>query len=64
MDDYSKVSAIVLSGGLSSRMGQDKCDLEFDGETLLNIQIDKLKSIFNIEFCCECVKNGVNSNEL
>ena len=45
MDDYSKVSAIVLSGGLSSRMGQDKCDLEFDGETLLNIQIDKLKSI-------------------
>lgn len=45
MDDYSKVSAIVLSGGLSSRMGQDKCDLEFDGDTLLNIQIDKLKSI-------------------
>lgn len=45
MDDYSKVSAIVLSGGLSSRMGEDKCDLKFDGETLLNIQIDKLKSI-------------------
>lgn len=45
MIDYSKVSAIVLSGGLSSRMGQDKCDLEFDGETLLNIQIDKLKNI-------------------
>ena len=45
MRDYSKVSAIVLSGGLSSRMGQDKCDLEFDGETLLNVQIDKLKNI-------------------
>ncbi len=45
MIDYSKVSAIVLSGGLSSRMGQDKCDLEFDGETLLNVQIDKLKNI-------------------
>ena len=45
MIDYSKVSAIVLSGGLSSRMGQDKCDLRFDGETLLNVQIDKLKSI-------------------
>ena len=45
MDDYSKVSAIVLSGGLSSRMGQDKCDMIFDGETLLNVQIDKLQSI-------------------
>lgn len=45
MDNYDKVSAIVLSGGLSSRMGQDKCDLKFDGETLLNVQIDKLKSI-------------------
>lgn len=45
MSNYEKVSAIVLSGGLSSRMGQDKCDLEFDGETLLNVQIDKLKSI-------------------
>lgn len=45
MIDYNKVSAIVLSGGLSSRMGQDKCDLEFDGETLLNVQIDKLQSI-------------------
>ena len=45
MIDYSKVSAIVLSGGLSSRMGQDKCDLEFDGETLLNVQIDKLKNV-------------------
>lgn len=45
MRDYSKVSAIVLSGGLSSRMGQDKCDLEFDGETLLNVQINKLKNI-------------------
>ena len=45
MRDYEKISAIILSGGLSSRMGQDKCDLKFDGETLLNIQIDKLKSI-------------------
>lgn len=45
MKDYTKISAIVLSGGRSSRMGEDKCDLIFDGETLLNIQIDKLKSI-------------------
>lgn len=26
-------------------MGEDKCDLVFDGETLLNLQIDKLRSI-------------------
>lgn len=45
MKDYKKISAIILSGGLSSRMGEDKCDLVFDGETLLNVQIDKLKNI-------------------
>lgn len=45
MSNYEKISAIILSGGLSKRMGKDKCDLEFDGETLLNLQIDKMKSI-------------------
>ena len=39
------VSAIVLSGGKSSRMGTDKCDLLYGGKTLLNIQIDKFKNI-------------------
>lgn len=61
MSDYSKVSAIVLSGGLSSRMGQDKCDLEFDGETLLNVQIDKLKSI-GIKNIVASGYRGNNSN--
>ena len=45
MDNYKKVSAIVLSGGKSSRMGEDKCDLKYNGETLLNLQIDKIKRI-------------------
>lgn len=45
MEDYKKISAIVLSGGKSSRMGEDKCDLSYDGESLLNLQIDKLASI-------------------
>ena len=45
MDNYKKVSAIILSGGKSSRMGEDKCDLMYQGETLLNLQIDKLKRI-------------------
>lgn len=43
--DYKNVSGIVLSGGKSSRMGTDKCDLEYDGESLINIQINKLKKI-------------------
>ena len=30
-----KIFAIALSGGKSSRMGQDKALLEIDGETLL-----------------------------
>ena len=45
MDNYQKVSAIVLSGGKSSRMGEDKCDLKYNGETLLNLQVEKFKRI-------------------
>lgn len=42
---YENISAIILSGGKSSRMGTDKCDLMYDGESLLNLQIDKFKYI-------------------
>ena len=45
MVDYKKVSAIVLSGGKSSRMGTDKCDLIYNNESLINLQIDKLNDI-------------------
>lgn len=45
MDDCKKVSAIVLSGGKSSRMGTDKCDLIYNNESLINLQIDKLNEI-------------------
>ena len=45
MVDYKKVSAIVLSGGKSSRMGTDKCDLIYNNESLINLQIDKLNEI-------------------
>lgn len=44
-DNSNKVSAIILSGGLSSRMGEDKCDLVFNGDTLLNAQIDKMRRL-------------------
>lgn len=39
------ISGIVLSGGKSSRMGHDKCELVYVGKTFLNIQIDKMKSV-------------------
>ena len=42
---YKNISAIVLSGGRSSRMGTDKCELEYEGQTLINYQIGKIKRI-------------------
>lgn len=35
------ISMIILAGGKSSRMGQDKCDLEYGGTTFLEHQIQK-----------------------
>lgn len=43
--DYSNISAIILSGGKSSRMGTDKCELKYKGKTLLNIQIEKMLNL-------------------
>ena len=45
MDNYNKVSAIILSGGKSSRLGEDKCDLIFNGTSFLNNQVKKMASI-------------------
>ena len=45
MNDNSIISAIVLSGGKSSRYGEDKCDLLYKGETFLNHQINKIRNI-------------------
>ena len=36
-----KLSMVVLAGGASSRMGQDKCDLLIHGRTFLETQIEK-----------------------
>ena len=37
-----KISAIILAGGRSSRMGTDKADLELKGQTLLNLTVEKV----------------------
>lgn len=39
------ISAIILSGGKSIRMGRDKNELIYQGKTLLNYQIDKMKKL-------------------
>lgn len=40
-----KLSAIILAGGFSSRMGQDKAVLPLAGTTLLQYMTDKLRGI-------------------
>lgn len=40
-----QVSAAVLAGGFSSRMGRDKALLEINGQTLLEIQVSRLKRL-------------------
>ena len=38
-----QVSAAILAGGSSSRMGRDKALLELNGQTLLSIQVSRLR---------------------
>ena len=39
--DRADTAMIILAGGASSRMGQDKCDLRLNGLTFLETQIRK-----------------------
>jgi molybdopterin-guanine dinucleotide biosynthesis protein A len=43
----SRATAIVLAGGLSSRMGRDKAMLEIDGTTLIERIVRQLKPLFS-----------------
>ena len=40
-----QISAMVLAGGYSTRMGRDKAALALDGRTFLEIQVDKLRAL-------------------
>lgn len=40
-----KISAIILAGGMSSRMGKCKAELDWNGTTLIEHQVKKLRSL-------------------
>ena len=42
----NNITAIILAGGKSSRMKQDKALVKINGKTLLNLQIETLTPIF------------------
>lgn len=44
-DGLESVSAALLAGGKSARMGRDKATLPFRGATLLEWQVDKLRGL-------------------
>ena len=72
MKQDKNFSAIILSGGKSSRMGTDKCDLPYEGDTLLNFQVNKMLELgINIDDIiaagykgnnckCEVVKDDIS----
>ena len=51
----TKITCIILSGGKSSRMGEDKALLKVGAKTIIEIMIDKLKP-----FCNEIIISADN----
>ena len=45
MEFCGGLSGIVLAGGLSRRMGQNKAELRLNGTTFLEIQVDKFRAL-------------------
>ena len=44
---YSDVTGVLLAGGKSHRMGQDKAILEFSGKSMFDRALDLLESLFS-----------------
>ena len=45
MEFCGALSGIVLAGGLSRRMGQNKAELRLNGKTFLEIQVEKFRAL-------------------
>lgn len=57
------MKALILTGGKSSRMGQDKASLKIDGQTLLEGLIEQLKPITN-EIYLSVAYNDISAHDL
>lgn len=45
LNQHAQISGIVLAGGASRRMGQNKAELVLNGKTLIRHQADKLRAL-------------------
>ena len=55
-----KIPCVILCGGKSSRMGVDKCFLNFKGQSLVSFQFSKMSELFSEVFVsCKADKFGV-----
>ena len=43
--DKNNISAVILAGGLSSRMGRNKAELEYRGESFISRQVKLVRSL-------------------
>jgi molybdopterin-guanine dinucleotide biosynthesis protein A len=65
------IPCVILAGGKSSRMREDKCFLPYKNTTLVQYQYDRLKTIFSkvylssktnkFNFCCDLI---VDDNDI
>lgn len=61
---FENISAIILAGGKSSRLGRDKCDVIFEGETFLNRQINKIENLGIKDIYVSGYKGSVCNKEI
>ena len=56
-----KIPCVILCGGKSSRMGVDKCFLNFKGQSLVSFQFSKMSELFSEVFIsCKADKFGAS----
>ena len=58
-------TALILAGGLSSRMGQDKTRLVFDGKSLLQRTVDTMSALFPaVIVCVQALRDDIDAPQV